>query len=75
MVTQKSQRRARVKLLAQAEAESKEKKITLADAVLAIIERGEDHELVLKAFAGLDDTSSQAASEKAEMEAYLDAPY
>ena len=71
-ITQKSQRRARARLLAQAESEANESKIRLVDAVLSIIERAGNPELIIKAFTRLDDSPSHAEAQKAEITAYLD---
>jgi hypothetical protein len=60
-------------LIAQAEVEAGRREISASEALLRIIERAEDQELIIKAFSRPKDTSGQASSEKAAMAAYLDA--
>ena len=50
-ITPKAMRRAQTRLLKQAEAEAKENKITVTDALLNILEDKNSAELVKKAFA------------------------
>jgi len=69
-LTPKAIRRAQTRLLKKAEAESKEHKITLADAMLSIIASAENPELIIKAFCSTSDTSGRKQPAKEEMPDY-----
>ena len=71
-VTPKAIRRAQVKLLAQAEANAEHGKISVQEAMVQIIERGEDQELVQRAFAKIEDTSGHRPDAKEQMADYVD---
>jgi hypothetical protein len=50
-ITEKAQRRARVKLLAQAQSDAERQKISVTEALLRIIEIEGNSDLIIKAFA------------------------
>ena len=72
-ITAKAIRRARTRLLAKAEAEANERKISISNALCEIIERADDPQMIISAFSKLPDTSGHKPDAKAEMAAYFDA--
>ena len=73
-VTPKAIRRAQIALIKQAETIASEKKITLSEAVLSIVENPSDPAPVVPAFTRLPVSQSQSKSEKTQMESYFDGP-
>jgi len=74
-LTLKSKRRAQVRLLKKAEALAKETQISLTEAMLNILESGDDPETIIKAFSQIKDTSGRKQNAKAEMAAYFDTAF
>ena len=68
--TPKAIRRAQTRLAAQAEVEAGRRKISASEALLRIIERAEDQELIIKAFSRPKDTSGHKQPAKPEMPDY-----